>query len=112
MITRLQILIAAAATALLAFGGSALATDYVNFTFKREVNSCIAEINDRANYDDATRVRHTVVEVKNTFAGYVLTIDTDVFTKSTESAVREYASYCVAKDDAKPSKFSINRISS
>ena len=111
MTKRQQLLAAAAATALLSIGGPALASDNGNISFEREVNSCIAEINDHANYNDATRVRHLVVEVKNTFVGYVLTIDTEVFTNSDEIAVREYASYCVAKGDDKPVRFRIDKIS-
>lgn len=91
--------------------GSAVASDDGKITFATEVNSCIAEVNDRADYNDATRVRHTVIEVKNTFTGYVLSIDTDVFTKSGEAAVRQYTSYCVAKGDGKPVRFRIERIS-
>lgn len=87
----------------------ALAAD--DITFAKEVDSCIAEINDRADYNDATRVRHTVIEVKNTFSGYVLSIATDVFAASDDIAIREYATYCVAKGDARPKKFSIDRVS-
>ena len=98
------------AAALLLLAGPAAASDNGRITFAKEIESCIAEINDRADYNDATRIRHTVVEVKNTFAGYVLSIATDVFTDSDVTAVREYESYCVAKGDAKPKKFSINSV--
>ncbi len=100
MINQSQILTVAAAISLLTIGGPVAASDNGNIAFESEVNSCIAEINDHANYNDATRVRHIVVAIKNTFIGYVLTIDTDVFTKSDEIAIREYASYCIAKVDA------------
>ncbi len=111
MIKQQQILTVAAAITLFTIGGPVAASDNDNIKFAREVNSCIAEINDHANYNDATRVRHIVVAIKNTFIGYVLTIDTDVFTQSDEIAVREYASYCVAKGDDKPVKFRIDEIS-
>ncbi|MDX1406029.1 MAG: hypothetical protein R3192_15905 [Woeseiaceae bacterium] len=90
--------------------GAAKASEDGKPGFAREIDSCIAEINHRADYDNATRVRHTVVEVKNTFAGYVLAISTDVFSKAQENAIREYRSYCVAKGTAKPKKFSIDRV--
>ena len=111
MTKRYQLLTAAAAFALFSVAGTALASDDGDIRFAREVNSCIAAINESVDYDDATRVRHTVVEVKNTFIGYVFEIDTDVFTNSDEIAVREYASYCVAKGDSKPVRFEINKIS-
>lgn len=99
------------AAALLLSGTSAIASGEDNITFAREVDSCIAEVNDHADYNDATRVRHTVVEIKNTFAGYVLSIDTAVFSDSDDIAIREYSSYCVAKGDSKPRKFSIDKVS-
>ena len=111
MIKQQQILAVAAAITLLTIGGPVAASDNGDIKFAREVNSCIAEVNDHANYNDATRVRHIVVEIKNTFRGYVLTIDTSVYRKSDDTAIREYASYCVAKGDGKPVKFRINEIS-
>lgn len=108
--TKQQHLMTAAAMLLLA-GGPAAAAGENDIAFAKEVHSCIAEVNDHADYGNATRVRHTVVELKNTFAGYVLSIDTDVFADSDEIAVREYSSYCVAKGDSKPKKFSIDKVS-
>jgi len=111
MIKQQQILAVAAAITLLTIGGSALAAYNDNLAIEREVNSCIAEISDHANYNDATRVRHFVVKIKNSFRGYVLTIDTNVFTNSDDIAARKYTSYCVAKGDDKPVKFRIDEIS-
>ena len=92
-------------------GGPAAASDNANMAFDSEVKSCVAEVGEHANYNDAIRVRHAVVKIKNTLIGYVLTIDTSVFTNSDEIAVRKYASYCVAKGDDKPVKFRIDEIS-
>jgi len=92
---------------LLLAGNAAIASDDSAVAFATEMDSCLAEVNDRADYRDATRVRHNVVELRNTFAGYVLSIDTDVFTESDEVAVREYSSQCVAKGDSKPKEFKI-----
>ena len=106
-----RLITAAMATFLLSIGGPASASDDGNVAFASEVNSCIAEINDHVNYNDATRVRHTVTKVENTFIGYVFTIDTDVFANSDSETIREYASYCVAKGQNKPVKFRIDEIS-
>ncbi len=111
MINRPQILTAAATITLLIFGGPAAASDNIKPAYASEVKTCIAEVGDHANYDDANRVLHMVVKTKNTFVGYVLTIDTSVFTNSDAIAVREYASYCVAKGDDKPVKFRIEDVS-
>ena len=58
MIKQQQILTVAAAITLLTIGGPAAASYNGKIAFESEVNSCIAEINDHANYNDATRVRH------------------------------------------------------
>ena len=111
MISRPQILTAATAITLLTIGGPATAFDHDKRAYASEVKSCVAEVGDHANYDDATRVQHIVVKVKRTEIGYVFTIDTSVYTKSDDTAVREYASYCVARGDDKPVKFRIDEIS-
>ncbi len=111
MINRKQILTTAAAITLLTIGAPAAASDNGKLAYDSEVKSCVAEVGNHANYNDATRVRHTVVKIKNTFIGYVLTIDTEVFANSDEIAIREYASYCIAEGDDKPVKFRIREIS-
>lgn len=111
MTKRQQLTTAATSLFLFLSGGAATAADDAGISFAREVDTCIAQVNEHADYNDATRVRHTVVEIKNTFAGYVLAIDTDVFADSGEVAVREYASYCVAKGASKPKRFSIDKVS-
>ena len=111
MIKQQQILAATAAITLLTIGGPAAASDNGNLAYDSEVKSCVAEVGDHANYNDAIRVRHAVVKIKSTFIGYVFTIDTSVFTDSDEIAVREYASYCVARGNDKPVKFRIAEVS-
>lgn len=106
-----QILTAAATITLLIFGGPAAASDNVKLAYASEVKTCVTEVGDHVNYKDATRVRHTVIKRKRTRIGYVFTIDTSIFTDSYEIAVREYASYCVARGDDKPLKFRIDEIS-
>ena len=111
MFNRPQLLTAATTIILLIFGGPAAATDNGKPPYDSEVKSCVAEVGEHANYNDATRVRHTIVKIKNTTSGYVFRIGTSVFTDSDEIAVREYASYCVAKGDDKLVKFRIKEIS-
>ncbi len=111
MFDRQRILTTATAITLLVFGGNAVASDNAKIRYVSEVKSCIAEVGERANYEDASIVRHLVVLKKQTGIGYVFTIDTSVFTDSDEIAVREYASYCVAQGDDKPVKFRIDEVS-
>ncbi len=118
MIKQQQILTVAAAITLLTIGGPAAASDNEKLPYDSEVNSCVAEVGNHANYNDASRVLHIVVKVKRrpgigprVGIGYVFTIDTSVFTDSDEIAVREYASYCVARGDETLVKFRIDEIS-
>ena len=111
MINRPQLLTAAATITLLIFGGPAAASDNIKPAYASEVKTCIAEVGDHANYEGATRVLHMVVIKKRPVIGYVFTIDTSVYTKSDDTAVREYASYCVSRGDDKLVKFRIDETS-
>ena len=111
MINRPQLLTAAATITLLIFGGPAAASDNIKPAYASDVKTCIAEVGDHANYEGATRVLHNVVIKKRPAIGYVFTIDTSVYTKSDDIAVREYASYCVSRGDDKLVKFRIGEAS-
>ena len=110
MINRQQILTTAAAITLLTIGGLAAASDNVK-AYASEVKTCVAEVRDHANYEGATRVLHTFVITRRTGRGYVFTIDTSVYTKSDDTAVREYASYCFVRGDDRLVKFRIDEVS-
>ena len=102
---------AATAITLFAFGGSATASNLDKVQYASEVRSCIAEIADHADYVDATYVRHDVTNTRRSRRGYVFTIDTFVYTDSKDDAVREYASFCIARGENKLLKFTIDEIS-
>ena len=106
MIKKQLILAAAAAITFASFGGAASAADS-KAEYADEVHSCVAEIGRHANYDEATRVRHTVDIVRETRLRYVFTIETSVFTDSDVTAEREYTAYCVARGSGEPLKFRI-----
>lgn len=91
-------------------GGQAAASDQGKIPFDSEVKSCIAEIGDHANYENATRVQHTVFDVRRRVNGYVLVIDTSVYTD--DVATREYESVCTARGDRKPLRFRISETNS
>lgn len=92
----------AAALALGATSSVAVAEE--KLAFAKEVDSCVAAIASRLNLDRATRVRHLVSTARRTGIGYVLTIETAVFSDSSE---KEYEAYCVANGDNVPLKFRI-----
>ena len=110
MISRQKILTALTVLTLVPFAGLASAASQKS-PYASEVESCVAEVSRHANYDQATRVRHTVVIVKETRMRFVFTIDTSVFTDSTETAAREYTTFCVARGDGTPLKFRIKHSS-
>ena len=110
MTKRPQILSAATAITLLAFGGPATASDNDKLEFASEINTCIAEVADHANYESATYVRHTVVNKRRSRRGYVFTIDTSVYADSNDDAIREYASFCIARGENKLVKFTIDEV--
>ncbi len=106
-----QILTAATAITLLAFVGAATASDIDQIRYVDEINNCVAEIADHANYDDASRVLHIVTTEKRSRLGYKFSIATAVFGDDDQEAIRKYASYCVARGENTVLKFTIDEIS-
>ncbi len=110
MIKKLTVLAIAASVTFTAMSGAATAagtsSDYVD-----EVESCVAEIGRHANYDGATRVRHTVLVVRESHRRYQFRIGTSVFTDSNDIAERQYTAYCVARSNGTPLRFRIEESS-
>ena len=75
--------------------------------YDSEVKSCVAEIRNHVSYADASRVLHEVYLVKPKLVGYVMKIDTSIYTDAADTPLREYATYCVVNGDHKPLKFEI-----
>lgn len=73
-----------------------------------EINSCVATVAQQANYADATRVKHAVVDVKERTVGYKLIIETSLYNENSEGAIREYATSCVVNGNNIPLQFSIS----
>jgi len=99
-----------AAITVLGLSMQASAATVDEIKYDSEVKSCVAEIRGHVNYDDASRVRHDVVLVKRKLVGYVMRIDTSIYTESADDATREYATYCVVNGNHKPMKFEISEI--
>jgi len=73
-----------------------------------EINSCVAAVAEQANYADATRVKHAVVDVKERTVGYKLIIETSLYNENSDGAIREYATSCVVNGNNIPLQFSIS----
>ena len=94
--------------ALIVLAGQASATQETWSGIDTEINSCVAAVAEHANYNDATRVRHAIVGVKERTVGYRLTIETSLYDDASDIAIREYATSCVVNGGNVPMQFSIS----
>lgn len=94
--------------AMMSFTAQAGVTEQEWTGIEAEVRSCVAKVADTANYDNATRVRHAVVDVKERTVGYKLTIETSLYNEQGEAPIRAYASSCVVNGNNQPLQFSID----
>ena len=78
---------------------------YEQAEIDQEIASCIAELANHANYDDATEVRHEIEITKRRTIGHKLNIRTSVYSDSDDDVIRAYASRCVVYRDNKPVRF-------
>lgn len=63
---------------------------------QKNIETCIAEINKNANYGEATRVVHWVVDTEQLSVATVrIRIETDVYSRESELATARYVSTCV-----------------
>lgn len=73
-----------------------------------EVESCVAEVRERLDYSDATRIRHDVTAIERRTVGYTLKIRTSVYGAAEGKAIRAYAATCVVNGDNLPLRFSFS----
>ena len=99
-----------AAIGTLGLAAQASAANVDEIKYDSEVKSCVAEIRTHVSYADANRVRHDVTLVKPKLVGYVMRIDTSIYTEAAGTPAREYATYCVVNGNHKPLKFEISEI--
>jgi len=93
------------------FSGTAMANDlFTEVAPQHQVESCVAEISDYANYDDAKLVRHHVESKQRRTIGHILRIDTRVYGDTEDEVIREYATKCVVGISEKPLKFTIREL--
>ena len=94
--------------AILIFSGQASAAQQEWSGIDAEIKSCVAQVADHADYNDATRVKHAVVDVKERTVGYKLMIETSLYNDKADGAIREYATSCVVNGNNAPLKFAIS----
>lgn len=93
--------------------GSALAAPQVWTTFEQadidlEVQSCLAEVSNHADYNGATAVRHEVTVSDRRGIGHRLDIRTSVYADTDDNAIRAYATKCLVYRDNEPARFKIS----
>jgi len=93
------------------FANPASAADFASIGLQSEVNACVAEVRDHADYGDAVRVRHDIVAIERRTVGYTMKISTSVYGEAEGDAIRAYATTCVVNGNNKPLKFSISEVS-
>lgn len=96
-----------AAALIMAFAAPADAGGFYSVAPRNDINMCVAEVSERANYDEASRVRHEVISTKRRTVGYRLDIETTVFEAGSGDVIREYKSTCLATGGKRPSRFEI-----
>ena len=95
-----------AALALFALSAPAAAGFY-EMAPSKDVDMCVAEIQNSADYTGANRVRHVVESSKRRTVGYSLAINTTVYSESDGLPIREYKAVCIVTGGVTPLKFSI-----
>lgn len=73
-----------------------------------DIDMCVAEIRERADFSDAARVRHDVVATTRRAVGFAIEIETTVYAPTRGDVLREYESVCVATGGRSPSRFRIS----
>jgi hypothetical protein len=76
-----------------------------------EVNSCVAEVRERLDYNDATHIRHEIVAIERRTVGYTLKISTSLFGEAEGEVIRAYATTCIVNGNNKPLKFTFSEAS-
>jgi len=76
-----------------------------------EVNSCVAEVRERMDYNEVTRVLHDVVAIERRTVGYTLKISTSLYGEAEGKVIRAYATTCIVNGNNKPLKFTFSETS-
>lgn len=70
-----------------------------------KIDLCVAEIDQRANYDEANYVRHEVESRARATIGHTLSISTLVYDESDGQLIREYRTLCAVSNRPEPVAF-------
>ncbi len=71
------------------------------------VDTCVAEVDAQANYEDGSTVRHNVQTTKRRVSGQIMSILTLVYGPVGSTPIREYKTNCAINDDDEIKRFRI-----
>ena len=71
------------------------------------IELCVAQISEKANYENAGRVRHNVSSRQRRVSGHTISVDTTVFGPDGHEVIREYTTVCVITDNKQTRHFAI-----
>ena len=103
-------LIAALAFAGLTISAGAQAAGFYAIASDRQIQQCVTEIGNQADYSGAARVEHNVLSEERRTVGYILTIDTTIYSETEGDVIREYATKCVVAAGEEPLRFTIRQL--
>lgn len=67
-----------------------------------KIDACLAEVDEKADYTDAGKIRHVIESKLSRRGTHRLSISTQVLDESDGSTIREYASVCFARQGDQP----------
>lgn len=83
----------------------ALASGFYTDAPARDIDMCVAEVRERADFTGASRVRYDVVATQRRHVGFAIEIRTTVYAPNAGAVLREYETVCVATGGREPSRF-------
>lgn len=87
-----------------AITGSARATGFYTDAPSRDIEMCVAEVRQRADFTGASRVRYDIVSTRRRHVGFEIEIETTVYAPTDGAVLREYETLCVATGGTTPSR--------
>lgn len=88
--------------------GSVRATGFYTDAPSRDIEMCVAEVRQRADFTGASRVRYDIVSTRRRHVGFEIEIETTLYAPTDGAVLREYETVCVATGGERPSRFLIS----
>ena len=104
------VVVAASLIAAQAFSQPAVAMPgFGNDAPRSSVESCLAEVNNKADFSAAGSVRHDIETEQRRVSGHTMRIRTQVIGIDGDTVVREYATHCAINDSDEIKRFTMRR---